>query len=120
MYCKECGYTLPEQSRYCPQCGTVAVPISGKGSLKKEEPRTTPLQNTDQVSHSLELPEEKGRFDRTAPPAVSPLTIFFAIIGLVLILILLNPWHAGQEKPADFQGTRGASPTVLVPGAQGR
>jgi len=114
--CQSCGQALPEQARFCQECGAAAVPEEpAKSTEGTASAGKTPAKDPDEITRFLELPEEKGRFDRTAPPVVSPLTIFFAIIGLVLILILLNPWHAGQDKPADFQGSRGASPTVVAP-----
>lgn len=115
MYCKECGQAIPEKARFCPKCGQAIAPGPEEISRKQQTASIPTSEEVDSISRLLEIPEEKGRFDRTAPPVISPLTIFFAIIGLVLILILLNPWHAGQEKPADFQGTRGASPTLLIP-----
>lgn len=115
MYCQSCGQALPEQARFCKECGA-EVPENPAGTAESAAAgNKTPANKKDEIARFLELPGEKGRFDRTAPPVVSPLTIFFAILGLVLILILLNPWHAGEEKPADFQGSRGASPTIVAP-----
>ncbi len=101
MFCTECGTELPEQARFCPECGTEAFYPDQRNhsehtSSEKRNRKTPDLQD---------LPEQKGRIDKKAPPKVSLLTILFALIGLVLIIILLHPWHAKQEKPKDFKGS---------------
>ena len=101
MFCTECGTALPEPARFCPDCGTEAFYPE-----RADQKNSASADNRDLRTSDLEeLPEQKGRIDKKAPPRVSPLTILFALIGLVLILILLNPWHAERDKPRDFEGS---------------
>ena len=34
MYCKECGFQLPENTKYCPNCGT-KIELNGIGNVKQ-------------------------------------------------------------------------------------
>lgn len=85
MYCVQCGTQLPNQAKYCSSCGAHTRQPGQKATSRKRE-----------------IPREKEKLNRKAPPKVAPLYIILAIIGIGLILVLLNPWHAGQERPTDF------------------
>lgn len=106
MYCTECGRQLAEEASYCPECGT-ARPDREASDAEKEQ-----NQSEDEGPELNEIPEKMGRIDKKSPPHVSVVTILFAIIGLILILVLLNPWHSGQDKPEDFQGTRNNTESI--------
>lgn len=115
MYCTECGSLLPEEAQFCPDCGTESYQIEAY----QEQPE---LSDQSSVAHKQErttiddIPKEKERIDNRKPPKISLLTLFFALLGLLFILVLLNPWHAGQEKPEDFQGTRNGTQQIYSPG----
>jgi len=116
MYCIQCGEKLPEGGQYCPKCGSV-VPESTPGESKPTGKTIQPAvkkKTEDSVdAKPLEnISEAAEQYDRQAPPKVSWLTIFLAIVGLILVLVLLDPWHTGQEKPKDFQGTFNKSETL--------
>jgi len=101
VYCIECGHELPQQAQYCPGCGAETVLDYGN-----EKTDSGGNDVDEQTASTLdEIPEKRGRIDKKSPPKVSPLTIVFAILGLLFILVLLNPWHAGQERPEDFEGS---------------
>ncbi len=111
MYCTECGHQLPDQARYCADCGT---PVAGAPAkmTAKQPPEPASGVRPDQE----EIPDKKERMDPKSPPRISGVTILFALIGLILILVLLNPWHVGQDRPKDFEGTRGNSQSLLFQG----
>jgi|GEM_PF-1223727 len=100
MYCTQCGTHLPETAKFCSRCGSPTI------------------QNTDQSSQSgksskaparelADIGEKKEKFDKKAPPRIPLLSIFLAVIGLILIIVLLNPWHKAEAPPADFNPTGG-------------
>ncbi len=114
MYCTECGFELPDDGQFCPECGTEL--FRGRAAQKKsEQPAKISEPRLKKKTGMEDIPEEKKRIDSRKPPKVSLLTLFFAILGLVFILILLNPWHADQERPEDFQGTRNNSEQIVIP-----
>ena len=108
MYCTQCGTKLPDTAQFCSGCGAAvaAVPDDSKSD-----------QLADASTTESDLPEEfesrKAKHDRKAPPRVSPVTVILAVIGLLLILVLLHPWHTGQERPKDFQGNRNQSNNLI-------
>jgi len=108
MYCTQCGTELPDVAQFCSNCGAGTV-----NQAEQDYRNTTP--DTKQVSTTqkrMEIRDAKQKQDRKAPPKIAPLYIFLAIIGIALILVLLHPWHTGQERPEDFQGSAPTSQTV--------
>ena len=101
MYCTICGTKLTEDAKFCNECGTPSV--RNKSEKVKGE--------ADQNDKSI--PEEIGKIDKKAPPKVSPVTLLFAVVGIILIIILLHPWHANQDRPTDFEGARQQMETII-------
>ncbi len=99
MYCIQCGAKLPDMATYCPNCGFKVNDLNAKGVANQKN------QETKHSKSPQNIPAKKGRVNSKAPPKISLVTLFFALVGLILILVLLNPWHSGQEKPSDFEGT---------------
>jgi uncharacterized membrane protein YvbJ len=96
MYCTHCGNELSDNAKFCNQCGT---PTVRNKSEKSEEVKSKPDRE------EKDIPEEIGRIDKKAPPKISPVTLLFAVVGIILIIILLHPWHANQDRPTDFEGS---------------
>lgn len=101
MYCTKCGTKLSEDAKFCNECGTSTV------RNKSEKVKS----KTDQEDKSI--PDEIGKIDKKAPPKVSSVTLLFALVGIVLIIILLHPWHANQDRPTDFEGSRQQMETII-------
>jgi len=114
MYCTECGIELPDNAQFCPECGTESF-REAPGQKSSKQPEKTTEQQAQKKPEIDDIPAEKGRIDSRKPPKVSFLTLFFAILALVFILVLLNPWHADQERPEDFQGTQNNSQRIVIP-----
>lgn len=112
MYCTQCGKALPENAQFCAQCGTPVPDAQSRASVIQNAAQN---EGTAQEKHTRArqaFGDPRAQQDRKAPPKVSLLTIFLAILGLVLILVLLDPWHTGKERPADFKGSMGQSEQV--------
>ncbi len=103
MFCTHCGVQISEEAKFCNECGTP--------TFKNEQQPTDKLET---AGTEEPVPEEIGKIDRKAPPKISPVTLLFALIGIVLIIILLHPWHANQDRPDDFEGTQQAE-VVITP-----
>ncbi|MBD3276473.1 MAG: zinc-ribbon domain-containing protein [Candidatus Marinimicrobia bacterium] len=104
MYCTHCGTELPEQAKFCNECGTQTVQVR---SEKPEKAKTKADQDEKNI------PEEIGKIDKKAPPKIAPVTLLFAVVGIILIIILLHPWHANQDRPTDFEGSRQQMETII-------
>lgn len=46
MFCKECGKKMPEDSKFCPECGTNN---SAKKTVKKETKKVTKELTKEQI-----------------------------------------------------------------------
>lgn len=96
MFCTQCGEKLPESAKFCSGCGAQTI-------------RNRSMENTISREHQRinknEIPDEMGKIDKKTPPKIAPLTLFFAFVVIMLILILLHPWHANQDRPKDFRGS---------------
>ncbi|MCF7803840.1 MAG: zinc ribbon domain-containing protein [Candidatus Marinimicrobia bacterium] len=108
MYCTQCGTELPDQAQFCAKCGAEKVNRWQTKSQHSENSGNNPQDSTEGEF----VTEEKDRYNRKAPPKISPLYLFLALVGIGLILVLLNPWHAEQERPEDFEGTRNSSQQI--------
>lgn len=104
MYCTKCGTQLSEDAQFCNECGNPTV--RNKSDKSKKE--------ADQSEKSI--PKEIGKIDKKAPPKVSPVTLLFAVVGIILIIILLHPWHANQDRPTDFEGSKQQMETIISDG----
>lgn len=108
MYCTQCGNELPNVAQFCSNCGTETVKNTGQESGKTKS--SGKKKETQQKRK--EIRDVKEKQDRKAPPKIAPLYIFLAIIGIALILVLLHPWHTGQERPQDFKGSSSSLQTI--------
>lgn len=90
MYCTQCGGLLPEEARFCPQCGTPAP-----ADPVPEEPQVIPEQTEEPVDQPApeEMPEEAGEAPAEAEEEI-PQDDWVPYI----------PEEFFDEEPRDFDG----------------
>lgn len=113
MYCIQCGQHLPETAKFCSKCGAATVQNIQSGSETSSE-SVVANQSSAKRRTEDEVGTPKGKYDKKAPPRISPLSIFLAVVGLILIIVLLNPWHEAKVPPSDFHPTTG-NPNAVAP-----
>lgn len=85
MFCKKCGNSLPDKSKFCPNCGTETMV-----EAPEEECITTPQNSTVIVEPLREpVPVKQWCF---------LLLNFIPYIGGLITLVLLIIWAVGDPK----------------------
>lgn len=87
MYCTHCGHALPEDARFCPQCGTAVPPAEDAGE---------PLHGQDTTTDAIDPGVLDGEAAVEDLPHLEP--------GTGLLVVVRGP-NAGSRFLVDREGT---------------
>ena len=69
MFCRKCGAKIPDESEFCPECGTKIVRKTQPADNTPVVPKQTP---TNQASSNQEPPKQTTQRQAAPKPAPAP------------------------------------------------
>lgn len=95
MFCRKCGKEIPDDSKFCPKCGTVIEKdVTEKISLQKDETVTAVQENVSANYAAIEPPKSdtaditQTALDEIKPENSNKPLIISSVFGVVILAVL--------------------------------
>ena len=123
MNCKKCGNTIPENSAFCPYCGTPAdantsMESANQQAVYQQQPvyqQQQPIYQQQQPVYQQKpvygQPYNPAQKKSKAPLIIALSVILLLIITAVVLLFVFKPWDSGDDSVTDGVTS---SPTGVV------
>lgn len=98
-HCPECGWELIENQKFCDNCGMSLIEFKEKKAIKSEQIEFDKQKSqipSEQSSMGTET--NPGRSTQVAKEKSSKGGLFFAVIGILLFLFVINSFGKGCNQ----------------------